>query len=144
MLIRLLVIAAFLAVVSGAYWWWKGRDGSVKALDATDVLTAKDLGHPRGYRATLVQFSTPMCAKCPGTARLLAQVASEHTHVVHVEVDASERLDLARRFDIMRTPTVLVLDTDGRVVARMNGAPTHMQATQALEAAPIVGTDYSI
>ena len=72
-----------------------------------------------------------------------ACVAGEQPHVAHIEIDAAERLDLARELGIMRTPTTLVLDSDGVVVARMDGAPSEAQAREALEAVP-PPTDYAI
>ncbi len=43
----------------------------------------------------------------------------------------------------MRTPTVLVLDAAGMPVTRMDGAPTPLQAREAIEGlAPLTG--YSI
>ena len=85
-----------------------------------------------------------MCAKCPGTRVLLQGVAAEHKGVNHVEIDAAERLDMAREFDIMRTPTILVLNHEGVVVARMSGAPSVAQALEALESAPPPSADYVI
>jgi thioredoxin-like negative regulator of GroEL len=70
-------------------------------------------------------------------------VAEDYPHVNHIEIDASERLDLARRLDIMRTPTTLVLDADGVVVSRMNGAPSEAQVREALDELPPPG-EYSI
>ncbi|NTV39006.1 MAG: thioredoxin family protein [Demequinaceae bacterium] len=84
-----------------------------------------------------------MCAKCPPTRDLLLRVAADDPYVAHIEIDASEHLDLARRLDIMRTPTTLVLDADGVVVSRMNGAPTEAQAREALAEVP-PPTEYSI
>ncbi|MFO7243808.1 MAG: thioredoxin family protein [Actinomycetes bacterium] len=136
MLLRLIVIGALLVIVALGYWWWSARDGRVKRVEAPGALTPDVLGAPRGQWATFVQFSTPMCAKCPGTRALLLQVAQEQQHVAHVEIDASERLELARELGIMRTPTVLVLDSDGVVVARMDGAPTLAQVREALAAVP--------
>ncbi|MFW2512791.1 TlpA family protein disulfide reductase [Demequina sp. SO4-13] len=144
MLERILVIAALLAIASAGYWWWQRRQGRVREVHREGALSSATLGAKRGYGATFVQFSTPMCAKCPGTARLLREVADSHRHVAHIEVDASERLDLARELSIMRTPTTLVLDGDGVVVARMDGPPTREQAEAALAAVPSTGTDYSI
>ncbi|WP_084106548.1 thioredoxin family protein [Demequina sp. NBRC 110056] len=144
MLERALVIVALLAVASLGYWWWQRRQGRVRALSSEDVLTAEQLGAPRGAHATFVQFSTPMCSKCPGTARLLRGVAEQHVHVTHLEIDASERLDLARELSIMRTPTTLVLDGDGAIVARMDGAPTVEQAQQALAAVASRSDGYAI
>ncbi|MFV0633911.1 thioredoxin family protein [Demequina sp.] len=144
MLERLIALAALLAVASLGYWWWQSRQGRVRDVDGAAELTARDLGTDRGAHATFVQFSTPMCAKCPGTARLLQSVAADHRYVTHVEVDASQRLDLARRLNILRTPTTLVLDGEGRIVARMDGAPTFAQAQEALAAATRGAAGYSI
>lgn len=144
MLIRVVVIVAVLAVASLAYMWWSRREGVVRLVDVPGAISSETLGATRGFRATFVQFSTPMCAKCPGTATLLKQVASEYKDVEHIEIDASERLDLARKFDVMRTPTILVLDTDGLVVARMSGAPSVAQARASLDAAPPESAPYSI
>ncbi len=141
---RLLIIAALLAGASVAFWWWQGRQGRVREVQRAGALSSETLGAKRGYRATFVQFSTPMCAKCPGTKRLLTEVAADHRDVVLIEIDASERLDLARELSIMRTPTTLVLDSDGVVVARMDGPPSRTQAEEALGAVPSPGPDYSI
>ena len=133
---RLIAFGALLVVVSLAYVWWSRRQGRVMHVAVAGALTPADLGAPRGQRATFVQFSTPMCAKCPPTRELLLRVVADDTHVTHVEIDASENLDLARRLDIMRTPTTLVLDADGVVVSRMNGAPSEAQARAALAEVP--------
>lgn len=144
MLERVLITVALLAFASAAYWWWQRRQGRVREVHRAETLSSQTLGATRGQHATFVQFSTPICAKCPGTARLLRTVAEGHRGVAHIEIDASERLDLARELSIMRTPTTLVLDGDGAIVARMDGAPTPQQAEQALAAVPEQSTDYSI
>jgi len=144
MLERVIIVVAVLAVASIAYWWWQQRQGRVRAASADVELSAADLGAPRGAHATFVQFSTPMCAKCPGTARLLKSVADERVGVTHLEIDASERLDLAKRHQIMRTPTTLVLDGTGAIAARMDGAPTPDQAREALDAVANRATGWSI
>jgi thioredoxin-like negative regulator of GroEL len=89
------------------------------------VLTAADLGASLGERATLVQFSTEFCAYCGPTRELLAEVARERARagVAFVEVDAAQRLDLARRLNIRSTPTVLVLAADGSIALRASGPP---------------------
>ncbi|MEW2545342.1 thioredoxin family protein [Streptomyces sp. NPDC047002] len=84
-------------------------------------LAAADLGGPLGARATLVQFSSEFCAPCRAVRRVLEEVSAEHGGVVHVELDASEHMRLVRLFNILRTPTVLVLDPEGRVVGRSTG-----------------------
>ena len=143
MLLRLLGIFVLLGGVALAYLWWQGRQGTVRLVERPGALSAATLGAPRGGRATFVQFSTPICAKCPPTKALLLRVAAEQSSVAHIEIDAAERLDLARELGIMRTPTTLVLDSDGIVVARMDGAPSEAQAREALAAVP-PPTEYSI
>ena len=102
------------------------------AHDAQPRLGEPDLGTALGERATLVQFSTAFCQPCRATRRTLAEVAAMVDGVVHVEVDAEERLALVRRLGIVRTPTVLVLDAGGRIVTRAAGAPRKADVIAAL------------
>ncbi|GEN79566.1 thioredoxin family protein [Actinotalea fermentans] len=100
---------------------------------APEVLTAEDLGHPLGARATLLQLSSPGCATCPQVRRVLSGLAAQRPGVVHVEIDASQRLDLARRLAVLRTPTVLVLGPDGTPWARASGRLDATTAARALD-----------
>jgi thiol-disulfide isomerase/thioredoxin len=111
--------------------------GHAAAPDPRLVLTAAELGVALGERATLVQFSTAFCQPCRPTRRLLAEVAAMVHGVQHVDVDAESHLDLVRRLDIVRTPTVLVVDSAGRVVRRATGVPRKADLVAALgEAIP--------
>ncbi|MFI9840640.1 thioredoxin family protein [Nonomuraea sp. NPDC051941] len=110
------------------------RDGRVRDTGG-DRLSEADLGAGLGERATLVQFSTAFCQPCRATRRILADVSGIVPGVAHVEIDAESRLDLVRRLDIMRTPTVLVLDTSGKIVKRAAGQPRKADVLAALAAA---------
>jgi len=74
-----------------------------------------------GERATMVHFSTAFCAPCRQTRQTLAQVSQTVEGVAHVEIDAESHLDLVRDLGVRRTPTVLLLDSDGRIVTRASG-----------------------
>lgn len=100
-----------------------GRPAAGRAVSGPLSLSAELLGHPLGERATLVQFSSAFCAPCRATRRVLADVAHMTSGVAHVEIDAESRLDLVRQVGVVRTPTVLVLAADGRVVRRASGQP---------------------
>jgi thiol-disulfide isomerase/thioredoxin len=89
----------------------------------TGVLTAAQLGHPLGSRATLVQFSTAFCAPCRATRRILADVAGMVEGVAHVDIDAEANLGLVRSLAIHSTPTVIVLGADGAILRRGTGQP---------------------
>ncbi|MEO3875636.1 thioredoxin family protein [Nonomuraea sp. B12E4] len=110
------------------------RDGRLRDR-GEGRLTAADLGEELGERATLVQFSTAFCQPCRATRRILADVSEMVRGVRHVEVDAESRLDLVRRLDVTRTPTVLVLDPAGNIVRRAAGQPRKAEVLAALAAA---------
>jgi thiol-disulfide isomerase/thioredoxin len=95
-------------------------------------LTTADLGTALGERATLVQFSTVFCAPCRPTRQILAQVADMVDGVVHVDIDATSRLDLVGRLRINSTPTILVLGPDGAISTRASGLPRKPDVIAAL------------
>lgn len=97
-----------------------------------DRLTAAEIHAPLGAQATIVAFSTAFCAPCRVTRRIAEEVASMIPGVTHVEVDAEANLDLVRRLDVRRTPTVLILDSAGAVRQRAVGAPRKADLIAAL------------
>jgi thiol-disulfide isomerase/thioredoxin len=102
---------------------------------APDRLTETDLGCGLGERATLLQFSSAFCAPCRATRRILGDLADLVDGVRHVELDAESHLGLVRRLEVLSTPTVLVLDRAGVVVARAPGQPRKVDVIAALGAA---------
>ena len=65
--------------------------------------------------------------------RLLTEVVDQEPGVVHVEVDAAQHLGLTRELGITRTPTVLLLDSEGTVRQRIVGAPRRPDVLRALQ-----------
>lgn len=106
---------------------WTRRDGRTRETGDPSRLSAADLAllgiAETGERATLVQFTSAFCAPCRATRRILGEVAEMVDGVTYAEVDAETHLDAVRRFGVLRTPTVLVLDADRRVVVRASGQP---------------------
>lgn len=98
----------------------------------SSVLAGTDIDHALGEKATLLQFSSAFCAPCRATRRVLADIAEVVPGVAHVEVDAEQHLELVRRVGILRTPTTLILDGQGREVTRASGAPRKEQVLSAL------------
>ncbi len=125
--------------------WWQRRQGVVRAPRASSSGSTADDGAASfdwpahgvvlGARGTFVQFSAELCAPCRATARVLGEVSAAHDDVTHREMDVDDHLDLVRAFGILRTPTVLVLDAEGREVARASGGMNRAQALAALAAA---------
>ncbi len=129
-----------LAVATAAGLWLQ-RSGRRLVRERTPAgapgerLDEADLGGPLGERATLVQFSSAFCAPCRTTRVVLGDVSRLVDGVTYVEVDAESNLELVRRLDVRRTPTVLVLDASGAVVRRASGAPRKADVLAALGAA---------
>jgi len=98
-------------------------------------LRADDLASVSGYgsAATLVQFSTPTCARCPATRRLLDAVADHHEGVRRIEIDLAEHPGLASRFNVLQTPTVLLVDGSRIVRTRFGGPPHPPELAAALD-----------
>ncbi|WP_329102606.1 thioredoxin family protein [Micromonospora sp. NBC_01699] len=94
------------------------------------LLTA--LGVQLGTPATLLQFSSAFCAPCRATRRVLNEVTGLLDGVRHVEIDAESHLAAVRALNIWRTPTVLVVDSAGRIVARATGVPAKPQVVATL------------
>ena len=99
-----------------------------------EPLDAAVLRQPLGATATYLQFSSGFCAPCRATRRVLERVVATTDGVAHVEVDVAHRADLATRFAITETPTVVVLDAAGTPVARATGVPSRAQARAAVGA----------
>lgn len=108
------------------------RERTGRGAVPADRVAAADLGTELGERATLVQFSSAFCAPCRATRRVLGEVAEMVDGVAHVELDAEEHLDLVRRLNVLRTPTVLVLDAAGNIVRRAAGQPRKADVIAAL------------
>jgi thiol-disulfide isomerase/thioredoxin len=130
-----LVVCVAVLVLASAYGvLHRRRSGRVRVRgrDEGKRLGAAELGQGLGERATLVQFSSAFCAPCRATRRVLAEVAGMVPGVTHIEIDAEAHLDLVRELGILKTPTVLVLDADGRVVRRATGQPRKADVIAAL------------
>jgi thiol-disulfide isomerase/thioredoxin len=94
--------------------------------------TLAGLGWVAGTPLTLVQFSSAFCAPCRATRALCERAAATVPGVAHVEVDAESHLSAVRELDITRTPTVLLVDAEGRIVRRASGQPTRSQLLSAV------------
>jgi thiol-disulfide isomerase/thioredoxin len=98
----------------------RATQGRVRTVAGSGVVSID--GVALGGRATLLQFSTEVCAPCKATARVLDDLAARTEDVAHVDLDVTHRPDLASRYRVLQTPTTLILDGDGAVRARIGGA----------------------
>ncbi|GAA1494947.1 thioredoxin family protein [Curtobacterium herbarum] len=143
--LSLAIVAGVLALATALGLLLRSRTGRARVVTSkvSDATTVADLADREafGTAATLLQFSTPTCARCPATARQLDAVAASKSstadgpvRVRRLEIDLAERPELARRFDVMQTPTVLLVDGTQTVRARFGGPPRQPELIAALDA----------
>ncbi|MEO6605362.1 MAG: thioredoxin family protein [Aeromicrobium sp.] len=129
------ILAVAVLLTALVAWALSIKNGRFAAKPDGEWLGADVLGSRLGERATLVQFSSAFCAPCRATRVLLTDIADKTPGVVTIDIDAEERLELTRKLNILRTPTVLVLDSKGRVTRRASGLPRREQVLAALDIA---------
>lgn len=122
--LALLVTAALVVVAVGAGVVFRRTQGRARSVDSVEIVDPRRLGADGlGEEATLLQFSTEMCARCPGVHRMLSDIADDREGVRHLDVDLTHRPDIAQHFRVLQTPTTLVLDRHGAIRTRFGGTP---------------------
>ena len=124
------LVLALIAVATAAGLIWKARTGTAKKVNSGLVIDLKEIAAVKdglpvtefGERVTFLQFSSEFCSQCAQTARLFHDLEAQHDDILHIEVDITNRLDLANKFNILQTPTTLVLDKNGMITSRIGGA----------------------
>ena len=82
----------------------------------------------------LVDFWAEWCGPCRMVAPVLEEIASENEgRLLLAKVNVDESGELARRFEVMSIPT-LILFSDGEPQLRLVGAKPKVQLLQELEA----------
>jgi thiol-disulfide isomerase/thioredoxin len=137
---RIAIVVGLVALATALGLFWKARTGRAKAIDRGELVDLAKLGATKagrpvvafGKRITFLQFSSETCSTCKQTSRVFEELEKTADDVLHIEVDITNRLDLAKKFQILQTPTTLVLDHNGRVTSRIGGAPKQSTIDQEL------------
>lgn len=82
---------------------------------------------------TLVQLSTTFCAPCRQARAVLAGLAERTEGLHHVELDVTDRPQVAQELGVLRTPTTLALGRAGEELLRVSGVPRSSELLAALE-----------
>ena len=127
--IRIILVAAFVLAALVAGLVWRSRTGRSKKVSNGQQIDLAELGATKngqpimafGERLTFLQFSSEFCSQCVQTARVYKDLEQHSEGILHIEVDITNRIDLAKKYNILQTPTTLVLDASGRVTSRIGG-----------------------
>lgn len=123
--VALPLLAALLAVTVGIGVFVRWQQNRPRRLNPTEAVDPQRFGGTElGERATLLQFSTETCSRCPSVHRALSTIADGHDGVMHLDVDLTHRPDIAKHFHVLQTPTTLILDASGVIHTRFSGTPS--------------------
>jgi thiol-disulfide isomerase/thioredoxin len=121
-LLGALVAVALIAVLL------RRREGRIRHAGTAeaapdDALPAavRDLLDPSAV--TLVQVTTTYCASCRPAGAVLSELSARTDGLRHVELDVTERPEVASRLGILRAPTTLAYDPSGTELLRVGGVP---------------------
>ena len=83
-------------------------------------------------RVIVVDFWAEWCGPCKTIAPILEEIATEQSNSIRIaKVNVDEAPDLARRFEVMSIPT-LILFADGQPTTRIVGAKGKPQLLEEL------------
>jgi len=130
-----LLIVIIVLAAAGAFGIYRQRtDGKVKVTQPSALPSPVDHGiGDLGERGTILQFSSAFCQPCRAAKVISKDIANIVPGVKHIDIDAESNLELVRAFNVMRTPTIFVLDKSGRVSARIAGVPRKEELLVALD-----------
>lgn len=131
--LALVILVALIGVTSVLGAVLRSRSGRARAVSAP-WLSAEDLGSLTqfGERGTIIQFSSSFCAPCAETHRLIHTVIAEASGITYFDIDVADHPTLANRFNVMQTPTTLLIDGEGILRARVGGAPRKSEFLDAV------------
>ena len=121
----LVLMASFIGFVLISKSGKARRIKNGEQVDLSEIRATKG-GNPVtkfGEKISLLQFSSDFCSSCKQTSILLESIEKAHQGLLHIDLDIAERLDLAKTFNILTTPTILILNARGEVVSRIVGDP---------------------
>jgi thiol-disulfide isomerase/thioredoxin len=127
--IALSIALIVLATIAGlVYRFFRGRGRSVSGAQCIKLQKLKILKDGEeisefGKEATVVLFSTEYCGQCPAVRRSLAKLEYRKGGLLFIEVDITNRINLAAHFNISQTPTVFILNPAGEIRFRIGGTP---------------------
>lgn len=131
--LALIAVLAAAAVMLG--WLLTRREGRVLALKPSAAIDPREFGGDRlGSAATVVQFSTVYCTRCPAVRRTISALVGDRPGVEFLHVDVTGQPELASKYRLAQTPTVLVLDGNGVARSRLSGTIDRAALSTELDA----------
>ena len=140
MLERAAIVVAIAVVAAFVGWWLRRARRTDDPGGRFDGRQLRAVGlDPAGANALAVLLGSPTCRPCRSVEAVLSEVAAERPGLRWVYADAGDHLDVTRAHHVLRVPTLFVLDTTGRIVARTSGVPGRRDLLQILDRPALAG-----
>jgi thioredoxin 1 len=123
-LVVTLVVVVFLFIQLLPYIKAKEIQGR-QIPDLSDAFSEQQLKQPQ----LLLYFWSPRCSMCRSMTPIIDKLAQEREDVI--SINAAENIDLAKRFKVMGTPTLVLLN-QGKVDKVLLGAKSEKTITALL------------
>lgn len=106
-MVEIAVLLLMAGVLAGVCWFqWCVLRGSRRLVgQAVPELTPDLMSLLNRHGRLLLYFHSPHCGPCRRMTPIIEAAASRHDHVI--KVDVSRSTDLARRMNVMATPTLV-------------------------------------
>ncbi|TNC26138.1 TlpA family protein disulfide reductase [Amycolatopsis alkalitolerans] len=128
------VVLGVLLVGGAAGAVLRTRNGRIRAAKATERSLPAPVADALDPAAiTLVQISTTFCAPCRHAKAVLKPLAERTAGLRHVELDVTDRPEVAQALGVLRTPTTLAFSPGGSELLRISGVPKGPAVLEALD-----------
>lgn len=127
----LVAVAGATALLLGLYVWYRRRwTPEVERLSVDEI----GLELMEGCCAFVI-FTTPACRPCKAAVKVAEDAAAAAPGVTEVvTVDATDRPEIALRYEVRTIPTVFLITASGHVMKRWRDVPDPREAREMLDA----------
>lgn len=138
--IWVLIGTLVLATVFGLYRRrTDGRIRGAKDSQSSSLQTLIATGQDSPAALHIVQFSSEVCAQCRAAERIITPLADGRESVSYHQVKVEKHPELVSSLNIMRTPTIIVADSQGAITHRITGVPKTSELRQLLDSTASAG-----
>jgi len=129
------LLVTFVLAISTAFGLYLHFTRGKLTKKYSNEITFDDLNiaQTQGKKATILQFKTEYCSICPGVKRQINELIKNDAGISFYEIDAVERIDLAKKLHVKSSPTILFFNEAGFEEGRIIGAPKKDHLRNTLE-----------
>ena len=129
------LLVTFVLTISTAFGLYLHFTRGKLTKKYSNEITFDDLNiaQTQGKKATILQFKTEYCSICPGVKRQINELIKNDAGISFYEIDAVERIDLAKKLHVKSSPTILFFNEAGLEEGRIIGAPKKNHLRNTLE-----------